>query len=121
MFAGGSPFGWVMARIGMLAPLVPKGDGRTVAVEPKRADPHYQTAKHEAWAEQVKRNAGYRCEWVEGGVRCSKAAPRHRMFADHKVERQDGGDPFDPANGQCLCGSHHTRKTAMARAVRAKG
>jgi hypothetical protein len=38
-----------MGRIKMLAPLVPKGDGRTVKPEPKRADPFYQSAGHEAF------------------------------------------------------------------------
>lgn len=37
------------------------------------------------------------------------------MFADHVVEVKDGGAKLDPANGQCLCGSCHTRKTAAAR------
>jgi nitrite reductase/ring-hydroxylating ferredoxin subunit len=40
------------------------------------------------------------------------------MFADHIVEVKDGGAKFDLANGQCLCGSCHTRKTAAARAQR---
>jgi 5-methylcytosine-specific restriction protein A len=40
------------------------------------------------------------------------------MFADHIEELQDDGDPFDVANGQCLCGSHHTLKTAAVRARR---
>ena len=107
-----------MARIRMLGPLVPKMDGRTVAVEPKTADPFYHTDGHKAFRETVLRNAGYRCEWIENGQRCEKSAPRHRMFADHKKERRDGGDPFDPANGWCLCGAHHTRKTAFERAKR---
>ncbi|OYW50928.1 MAG: hypothetical protein B7Z34_03715 [Novosphingobium sp. 12-62-10] len=50
--------------------------------------------------------------------RCRKAAPDHRMFADHKVEIKDGGAPFDLDNGQCLCGQHHSLKTAQARAAR---
>ncbi|MES5483590.1 HNH endonuclease [Bradyrhizobium sp. INPA03-11B] len=106
-----------------MAPLVPKADGRTVQVQPKQVDPHYSTARHAAWAEQVKANAGYRCEWIkDDGQRCGRSAPHHRMFADHIKELKDGGAPFDPANGRCLCGSHHTRKTAAARAARfAKG
>ncbi len=43
------------------------------------------------------------------------------MFADHKLERRDHGAPLDPANGMCLCGSHHTRKTQAERARRAQG
>jgi len=96
----------------MLGPLVPMSSGRTVQVEPKSADPHYLTPEHKRWRETVLRNAGYRCEWVEQGSRCSRSAPAHRLFADHKRELKDGGSPYDPANGECLCGSHHTRKTA---------
>jgi 5-methylcytosine-specific restriction protein A len=92
-----------------------------VKPEPKRADAELLTAEHAAWREQVLRNAGYRCEWIDDGVRCSKAAPAHRMFADHKIERRDGGSLLDPANGQCFCGSHHTRKTMQARARRVGG
>jgi 5-methylcytosine-specific restriction enzyme A len=107
-----------MARISMLGPMVPKSDGRTVRVEPKRADPFYQSEGHRQFRERVLRNAGFRCEWIENGQRCTKAMPEHRLFADHKRERRDGGDPFDPSNGKCLCGAHHTRKTAMERARR---
>lgn len=110
-----------MTRIPILRPLVPRSSGFTVQPLPKQVDPHYLTEEHKAWREQVLRNAGYRCEWVDDGKRCSKAAPASRMFADHIVERRDGGDALDPANGQCLCGAHHTRKTAAARAERHKG
>jgi 5-methylcytosine-specific restriction enzyme A len=102
----------------MLVPLVPKSDGRTIKVEPKKADPFYHSDQHKQWREQVLGSAGFRCEWIENGSRCTKAVPHHRMFADHIRERRDGGDPLDPANGQCLCGAHHTRKTALARAAR---
>lgn len=40
------------------------------------------------------------------------------MFADHIRELKDDGAPLDVANGQCLCGSHHTTKTNQARAAR---
>ena len=51
--------------------------------------------------------------------RCAKAAPLHRMFADHKKERQDAPDAeLDPANGWCLCGAHHSLKTAQEREKR---
>jgi 5-methylcytosine-specific restriction enzyme A len=107
-----------MARIKTLAPLVPKSDGRTVKVEPKKPDPFYHSDQHKQWREQVLGNAGFRCEWIENGSRCTKDASQHRLFADHIKELRDGGAPFDPANGQCLCGAHHTRKTALARAAR---
>jgi 5-methylcytosine-specific restriction enzyme A len=107
-----------MPRIPMLGFLVPKGDGRTVSPGPKRADPFYHSDGHKHFRDAVLQGAGYRCEWIEDGKRCNKSAPRHRMFADHKVERRDGGDPYDPDNGECLCGSHHTIKTRRERVKR---
>lgn len=107
-----------MTRITMLTSLVPKADGRTIAREPKRADSFYGTDEHRRFREHVLARAGYQCEWVEDGQRCTKAGPKHRMFADHIKELQDGGDPYDPDNGQCFCGGHHTKKTALARAAR---
>lgn len=83
-----------------------------VSTPPKTVDPHYQTPEHRAWAAAVLQRAGYRCE----GTGCGRTGVR--LFADHVVERRDGGAPFDPANGQALCGSCHTRKTAQARASR---
>lgn len=92
-------------------------DTRTVQPMKKQADPELLTAEHRNWAEEVKRRAGYQCEWIDDGTRCQVRAPS-RLFADHRIERRDGGAALDPANGRCLCGSHHTRKTAAARAAR---
>lgn len=47
-----------------------------------------------------------------------RCAPVERLFADHIVELKDGGAPFDVANGQALCGAHHTLKTAAERQKR---
>lgn len=107
-----------MARLQTIGSRIEAIDTRRVRPPPKLADPHYLTPEHRAWSEQVIRRAGGRCEVVVNGLRCRKARPRHRMFADHIVERRDGGAPFDPANGQCLCGAHHSAKTAAARAAR---
>lgn len=92
-----------------------------IATPPKAAASIYQTAEYKAWREAVIERAGRRCEAVTDGKRCWKAEPRNRMFADHKVELRDGGSPFDPSNGQCLCGAHHTAKTAAARGARRNG
>ncbi|MFL1873740.1 HNH endonuclease [Hansschlegelia beijingensis] len=81
------------------------------------ADAELQTPEHKAWALEVKRRAGWRCEWVENGERCKVAAPA-RLFADHTVERRDGGARLDPKNGRCLCGRHHSLKTASERGKR---
>ena len=91
---------------------------RRVALPPKTAAPIYHTPEYKAWREAVIAQAGRRCEQVTDGKRCWKAEPRNRMFADHKVELRDGGAAFDVTNGQCLCGGHHTAKTAAVRAAR---
>lgn len=92
-------------------------DTRTVRPPPKQADAELLTPEYRRWAEAVKRRAGYQCEAIDGGVRCPVKAPA-RLFADHIIERRDGGSLLDPDNGQCLCGSHHTKKTAATRAAR---
>jgi 5-methylcytosine-specific restriction protein A len=91
---------------------------RTVPVEPKQVDPFYLTPEYQAWRAKVIARAGARCQAIDAGLRCTKTSPAHRLFADHIVERRDGGAPLDPANGQCLCGQHHTLKTMAARAHR---
>lgn len=98
-------------------------DARAVKPPPKHADAAYRSAEHRRWRESVIARAGGRCEAVDPqtGRRCGKAAPAHRMFADHVVELRDGGAALDPANGRCLCGAHHTSKTAASRAARASG
>lgn len=97
---------------------LPSMDGRRIAVLPKQAAPVYHTPEYRAWRAAVIARAGGRCEAVDEGRRCEKAEPGHRMFADHRVEIRDGGAKHDVANGQCLCGAHHTIKTARARAAR---
>ena len=106
-----------MSKLKTMRPSLRAIDTRTVKPPAKRADPELLTAEHKAWREQVLRNAGYRCEHVERGRRCEVRAPA-RLFADHIRERRDGGARLDPANGQCLCGKHHSLKTAAARAAR---
>lgn len=93
-------------------------DTKLLKRAPKRADPVLLTTEHKAWRAEVLRRAGYQCQWLDRGCRCQKRAPDHRLFADHVVERADGGAAFDPANGQALCGEHHTLKTAGARGGR---
>ena len=93
-------------------------DSRRVLPPPKVAASIYSTPEYKAWQEIVIERAGGRCEAIDNGKRCWKRRPGARMFADHKEELRDGGAPFDPDNGQCLCGSHHTAKTAAARAAR---
>lgn len=108
-----------MSRKLRVASVGPKRADTSIAkLPPKKTDPELSTQEHRAWRKGVYERAGYRCEWSEGGLRCTKAAPAYRLFADHIVERKDGGAPLDPTNGQALCYEHHTRKTHRARAER---
>jgi 5-methylcytosine-specific restriction enzyme A len=96
----------------MLQPRMRVLDLRTAKPPPKTADPYYATPKHRAWRAKVIADAGGRCEWIRpDGTRCNRAEPR--MFADHVHERKDGGPGL--GRGQCLCGQHHSIKTAIER------
>lgn len=106
-----------MRKLGSL--IKTRVDARAVKPEPKRADPELLTAQHREFRLIVCRRAGWQCEWVENGKRCTRSAARgDRMIGDHKIERADGGALYDPANGQCLCVPHNTRKGIQARAAR---
>lgn len=106
-----------MPKLRTLTTRIATLDTRTAKPPPKQADPYYLTAAHRAWRERVIANAGRRCEWaMPDGSRCIKAEPRHRMFADHVSERRDGGP--DQGRGMCLCGAHHSLKTARERVER---
>jgi len=93
-------------------------DLRIARLAPKTADRELLTAGHRAWREAVLDRAGRRCEWIERGVRCERAGPNHRLYADHIAERKDNGAALDVSNGQCLCPSHHGLKTFRERARR---
>jgi 5-methylcytosine-specific restriction protein A len=102
-----------------LAPLISRQwDSRAIKPEAKAAEPFYLTKEYRAWRRAVVVRAGRQCQWLEQGRRCRRAEPEHRMFADHVVEVRDGGKAYDIANGQCLCGRHHTLKTMRVRAKR---
>jgi 5-methylcytosine-specific restriction protein A len=110
-----------MTKLRTLGPLVRALDTRTTRLPPKTAEPYYLTPEHRAWRAQVIGRAGGRCEAVDHrGNRCPKAEPEHRVFADHVIEIKDGGRVLDLNNGQCLCFSHHERKSAASRSRRLK-
>lgn len=111
-----------MAKLGMLSNRIATMDSRRVKPPPKErapktADPFYLTPAFRQWRETIVARAGRRCEHISSktGKRCPRAEPEHRMFADHVIERKDGGADYDPNNGQCLCGGHHVAKTHKAR------
>lgn len=109
-----------MSRLRTLGPRVATLDTRKAKPLPKQTDPHYGTSEHEAWAKQVKRRAGYRCEHLEAGVRCERSAARgDRIYADHRIEIRDAPSrALDLDNGWALCAVHHTKKTIDERRVR---
>lgn len=103
-------------RLTTLRPRVQMATPRIVARPPK-FDDYYSSAEHRAWRRAVCQRAGWQCEAIENGRRCDKSAANgDRMFADHVVERRDGG--ADLGEGRCLCGSHHTSKTIEERGKR---
>lgn len=105
------------ARIPSIAPRLATLNTDCAKPPPKTADPHYLTPEHRAWRDKVIERAGNCCQGTRpDGRPCRRTGVR--LFADHIVERKDGGDPFDLANGQALCGSCHGVKTSSERAKR---
>jgi len=108
-----------MSRLRSLGPMVRPTDTRTTPLPPKQKDPVYNTPEFRAWRAAVVSRAGGRCEAVDAfGLRCTRAEPEHRMYADHIRELRDHGALLDINNGQCMCASHHELKTYAARAQR---
>lgn len=92
-----------------ITPRIAAIDTRAARSADRAPSPYTWSAEHKSWRRLVLKRAGGKCEWPG----CGRA--EKRMFADHIVELKDGGAPLDPANGQCLCGKHHTLKTHQAR------
>jgi 5-methylcytosine-specific restriction enzyme A len=107
-----------MTKLRSLAPLVRALDTRTTRLPQKQKDTVYTTPEFMAWRAQVVAKAGGRCEAMDGVHRCTNTRPDHRMYADHIVELRDGGSVLDLNNGQCLCHTHHERKTIAERVKR---
>lgn len=99
-----------LARLRSIAPMVRTLDISAARVPPHKADAELTTPEHRAWRQAVLERARFCCE------KCGRFSCR--LFADHIIERKDGGALYDPANGQCLCGSCHKLKTDLARAER---
>ncbi|MGY8684565.1 HNH endonuclease signature motif containing protein [Bradyrhizobium sp. UFLA05-153] len=104
-----------MSRLGLIGSRVPLVSQR-LPKAPKIADEELLTPEHRAWRKAVLDRAGWQCEWIDDGSRCSKSASNGDvMYADHRVERADGGANYDIDNGRCLCAVHHGRKTRDER------
>ena len=100
-----------MGRLKAMAPRLAAQPPR-LKPPPKQAELFYQSKEWRALVARLKRERGPWCE------RCGST---HRVIGDHIIERKDGGAPLDPNNVELLCFTHHQRKTAKARAERARG
>lgn len=110
-----------LRRLGPLVRALPSGILAQHTVQVSKETGFYQSQPYRAWRDAVKKRAGYRCEAIDSaGQRCKLRAPHDRMYADHIDEIEDGGDPLDDGNGQCLCHSHHELKKALMRSERAR-
>lgn len=111
-----------MGKVRQIGSAIKSIDTRTALPPPKQVDPLYLTPEYGQWREKVLINAGRQCEHVDPttSIRCQKAEPFARIFADHIDEIKDGGSLFDPANGRALCGSHHVTKTNIVRKQRSE-
>jgi len=111
-----------MPSIRTLGPRLRLVDTSTTKLAPRIKAAIYNTPEFQAWRSEIVARAGGRCEAIDRhGHRCSRAAPEHRVYADHINELRDGGSPFDLNNGQCLCYQHHSIKTIAMRSRRLKG
>lgn len=99
-------------KIATIAPRVAQLDTAIAPTITTPSDPIYNTAEYARWRAAVIDASRGMCQ----GLNCGKVGGR--LFADHIVELKDNGAPFDPANGQALCGRCHSRKTAAERAKR---
>lgn len=108
-------------RLRLARPTIRTVDARTVRPPPKEADAELQTSAWRALSRECKRRAGWQCEArLADGSRCQVRHPA-ALYADHIVERKDGGAALPPVEQlQCLCASHNVRKGLQARLARAQ-
>jgi 5-methylcytosine-specific restriction enzyme A len=95
-----------------LRPRVGLANLQTAKTPPKTANKFYLSPEWIALRDQVRREAGGRCQ----APGCGRI--EQRMYVDHRVELKDGGAPLDRSNLWLLCGRCHSLKTAAERARR---
>lgn len=101
-----------MGRLSTMAPAIGSLAPR-LKVPPKVADPFYLSAEWRQFIDEVK---------VERGFKCEDFGPHNgRLVGDHVREIRDGGALLDRSNIMLRCEACHRRKTAKARAARARG
>ena len=99
-----------------IRPQIGKVTGFTSAApitrDEKKSDPHYGQSAHIRWRDAVLARAGHKCE----GLNCQRVGVR--LYADHIVERRDGGPDYLLENGMALCAVCHSTKTNAAKRKR---
>lgn len=103
-----------MGRLKAMPPRLASLPARVKAM-PKVAERFYASAEWRALLRRIKAARGNWCET------CGACGAGVRIIGDHVIERKDGGADLDPANVKLLCLPCHNRKTASARAARARG
>lgn len=94
------------------ARLGPRATAPLLRLPPKVAESFYSSKEWRQLVARIKRERG---KW------CQRCGSTHRVIGDHIVERRDGGADLDASNIELLCFGCHQRKTAAARARRARG
>lgn len=89
-----------------------------VAAMPKVTESFYNSASWRAYRQQHR-------DWTiarQGGVWCIVCGSTKRLILDHAIERKDGGEDLPPLEqAHWYCTGCHNRKTAEAKAKRARG
>lgn len=100
--------------MGKLRGMPPRVGGMAarVAAPAKTADSFYLSGEWRTLISDIKAARGAWCEDCGAGG---------RLFGDHIQEIRDGGALLDPKNIKLRCGGCHARKTAKAKAARARG
>jgi 5-methylcytosine-specific restriction endonuclease McrA len=97
-------------RLTPLAARLPVFDLTSAKPAPKTTNPFYLTPEWRDVVALVRQSRPPCC------AQCRRTGVR--LFADHIIELQDGGDPYDTTGIQLLCSACHSRKTVAARARR---
>lgn len=103
-------------KLSMFKPALATLKPSRIATPPKVAKAVYGTPEFARWRRHVIARAGNQCEAID--CKTPNRGAGGRLYADHIKEISDGGAPYDLSNGQSLCASCHSRKTARARAKR---
>ena len=99
-------------RLTTLRPRVSMASQR-LTPRPKTVLPVYNSPEWKALIAAIIEQRGRCCE--DPSCQSQNHGAGQRIYGDHVIELQDGGELLDPANIQLLCAPCHGRKTAAER------